>query len=77
MSILDSVLSLSAVPFERCNLKIAVPKFLKSSVGLQLTILLENKFFHKYFSRFFPIFKEHLFKGEVGWVFGQFPGFLA
>ena len=51
------------MPFERCTLKIAVPKFLKSSVDLQPKTFLENKFLHKYFSRFFPTFKEHLFEG--------------
>ena len=44
------------LPFERCTLKTVVPKFHKSSVGLQLTTLLENKFLHKYFSRFLPTF---------------------
>ena len=61
--------------FERCTLKIVVPKFLKSSVGLQLTTLLENKFLPNYFPRFFPTFKEHHLKerGCLGvWAMSRF-----
>ena len=42
--------------FESCFLNIAVPKFQKSSVGIQHTTLtlLENRLLHNYFSRFLP-----------------------
>ena len=50
------------LPFEKCNLKINVSKFQKSSVGLQLTTLLENKFLHNYFSRFSHAFKRTYLK---------------
>ena len=50
------------LPFERCTLKIAVPKFPKSSVDLQLKTFLENKILHKIL-KILKIFKKHLFEG--------------
>ena len=59
--------------FEKCSLKIAAPTFQKSSVGLWLTDLLDDKILYKRFSRpFFKVFVNllgaHIRRNGIGWV---------
>ena len=66
--------------FEKRSLKIAAPKFQKSSVGLWLTDLLEDKLFYKRFSRpFFKVLANLLgahIRRNIGWVLSDCLRFL-
>ena len=67
--------------FEKYSLKIAAPKFQKSSVGLWLADLLDDQLLYKRFSRpFFKVFTNlfgrHIRRNSIGWVLSDCLRFL-